>query len=458
MQRFLVLATILFLTPSAFANMRDSRTASLLANKIAFLSAHRALEFVDLYRDTVRPCIDRLENPNQQQRIDCSYEGIEAVNQAFIADMGPEVYAQRQMQERMRELRSAGHISTLAGIVPDLNYPSFGVAGDSLAVGSSAAEHIEAQTFKLWGEALMGYLGGYHPRRDSLVPLITGETVQPERVLRIYDSPGYRSGFFARSFENRASRFADCEECSYAYTVARNMGVPANNVFFAGQGGADIQELDNQLRRLALPLGHLPDTVLVSFTANSICGEHNADRTFDDRYEWYKRRMRSRLNEALSEVVAAPGGTKFYVVAAADVSNVLTNPKILNRPIYSYYPDGSFSRSSTCRDMRNGTHATTNGSGRDIVAGMCRYLMYTSPDDTERVEHIADLHAAVVKAHREVTEEFALGNQYPGVSFEFLDSILNVEFETEDVSPDCFHPSTSGHDKIADILLEEMGR
>ncbi|MEO0337318.1 MAG: SGNH/GDSL hydrolase family protein, partial [Pseudomonadota bacterium] len=265
-----------------------------------------------------------------------------------------------------------------------------------------------------------------------------------------------RSAFAARPFENRASEFADCEECSFAYTLARNLGVRANNIFVAGRGGRDIQDLDNQLRQVALPLGHLPETVLVSFTANSICGEQNADRTAEDRYEWYKKRMRSRLTEALGEVEASPRGTKFLVVAAADVGNLLTNENVLSRPIFSFYPDGSFSRSMTCRDMRTGQHATTNGSGRDVVAGMCKYLMYTRLDDTERIAHIESLHSAVVQAQREITQEFQEEGAFPNVSFQFLDSILDIDFAADDVSPDCFHPSTMGHDKIAKTLLEEI--
>ncbi len=443
MKWFLIGTVLLIIGEKGFAS--EARTASFIANKISYLSAHHAKNYVTLFREEVKSCLSRVKASSRKERISCSNEAIDAIRNVTESQ-----YSEQIMRNHMSQLRRDGHISRSFAI-PDRQQPTFGVLGDSLSVGALAAEHIEAQLFDLLSRGLLGYMTSYNPRRPNPTPLGGGAFEKSSRVLRIFDSPENRSAALSRPFEKNGSRFADCEECSFAYTVARNLGVPESNIFFAGQDGKQISHLDHQLIRLALPLGHLPDTVLITFTANSLCHPNNQERTPEERYQWYVERMTSSLHRGLSEVSPSPNGTEILIVAAADITNLLENESVLSKPIYSFYSNGSFSRSMTCRDMRTGEHGASN-----LLSNMCPFIYQTHPDDTDKIEHIRALHGAVVRAQRDVTHKFNSASQFPGIRFRFLDNILNVQYEGADVSSDCFHPSTNGHDKIAESVLEEI--
>jgi len=422
----------------------DSTSASLLANRISFLSAHGAKEYLPLYQKVFTDCIGDQKLSKIEKR-NCLDRAVKAVEEASAPR-----FATRILRDRISELRTSGHLSTYV-IYPDLNKQTLGVVGDSLAVGAMAAEHLNPHFFSLVGSAIFDFmLMNQNTTRQDESPLITDQTTS-SRVLRVFDTPESRKSGLSRYYENKGSRFLDCEECSFAYTYGRYLGLPSSNIIFAGQSGKRVDSLKDQLFRLALPIGHLPETVIISYTANDFCHSANALIAPEEKYREYYQTLTNILKGTLSKLKPAPTGTKLIVIAAADVGNLLRNEKILSKELRHYFPGGPNKDKVTCGDIRR-----QEVGGAKEIAGMCEYILGTRPGDVARIDHIVSLNQAVVRAQKEAVKYMKARHPIKGFSFYFSDSIRNIEFDADDISPDCFHPSSKGHDKIAESLMQSI--
>ena len=432
--------------PSFSAQAGDARRASLLANNISFLSAHTAKDYLESYQNALQDCLEGTGDDSESRRA-CVETAIDRVR-----ELAAPQFEGRIFREHIDHLRREGHISRYLQY-PDREKVTVGVAGDSMAVGAMAAQHLDTRAHSLVRKAIFNFLVmGQNTTRADLTPLI-GQigNLPARRVLRIFDTPLNSKTGLERYGENKGSKFTDCEECSFAYTIARNLGAPPSNVFFAGQSGKRVSSLDEQLDRLALPLGYLPDKVIVSYTGNDICHPNNQNVTAKEKYDEYYSKMKSIIEDKLKNLQASRSGTEFLIVAAADIDNLLTNPHILSKKIRHFWPAGPEKVYPTCADLR-----TQSLGGAAELAQMCPYILETDPNDQARIEHIKSLHRAVVKAQSDVVKALSASASLRNYSFSFTDAILDVNFRAEDISPDCFHPSTNGHDKIAEAILREL--
>lgn len=321
---------------------------------------------------------------------------------------------------RLDKLKRDLHV-TLA-IPPRADAPVIGIVGDSLAGGSSAA---------LRGGA------------DA--------AIAPQRI---FDTPASAEFGFRRAFTLAGAAGIDCEECSFGFHWARARGVPRENIFFAAQGGARVDAVAEQLARLALPLGRLPETILVSFTGNDICSLANLSAdgkslSAEGAGKWDEVRdtLARQLREGLARERAAQGGTRIVVLGAADVTELLTNPAILDHetPVAGRDEDG---RGKTCRDLRRGAFPLLNQ--------MCPLLLNTRPGDETRLGLIRALHAAVVDGQRAAVELVRAELAPRGFTLEFRDAFRGVRFGAGDVSDDCFHPSGGGHRRLTELLERNL--
>lgn len=443
-QKFLLTlaVTLLFLAPpSLYAS--DESLASLISERVEYLSAFEARSYVGVYKTEFAKCLSTQKEKTQQkvsrtERRQCVDLAMQHIRNLTIPNP---TYQQRIINRNIYALRANGNIPNYI-IYPVAGQPTLGIVGDSMAVGSMAAENLEPHMGKLLKDAAWDYglLGQNSSPADRVSP-----------VLRIFDTPDQQKPPLKRFAENRASNLIDCEECSFGYQIGQAMGIPPSNIFFGAQGGAGISALETQLYRIALPLGHFPNKILISFTGGDICSMSNASISPEEKYTEYLEKMRGALINAL-QVIPVEESTEILIVAAADVANLVQNKDILAHEVNFYWPFGPQKSKVTCEDIRNQTV-----QGAERLAKMCQYVLGTNTNDTQRLEHIRRLHQAVVAAQSETAESLNMMFAEKNIRFRFLDSLLALRFAGEDVSPDCFHPGSKGHKRMADSLIQELG-
>ena len=219
-------------------------------------------------------------------------------------------------------------------------------------------------------------------------------------VTKVFDTPQKLKSGLDRWFNNTASTYLECEECAFSYRLAIENQIPPRNIIVSAKGGEKIKSLSGQLKKVSLPLGHLPEYVLVSFTGGDICSMSMENTTASEKYTQYYQEMKKQLEESIKKIKPSHKGTHIIIIAAADVNNLVGNEDILSKSV-NYFPKGDAGEKVTCEDIRLGKPTFS-----DELNGMCPYLLNTSPFDEERVNHIGNLHGAVVDAQRDVVRHF----------------------------------------------------
>ena len=454
-----ILALLLITQTSEAQNI--GKMAHFLSIRIPFMSPRVAHEYVGKYRSHLMACIgkDKWEDKKMQT---CQDEAVKVISQLFKEN---EDYLLHRLNQYARD----GHIS-FTGTPPDPKHPTVGIIGDSLAAGTLAAGNVHADDFKLAYTAFDVFALLSNPSVSSndavdrftgnshLVPVMNRKLrtrkTSNSFVIKVFDTPQQKklSSYAERMFFS----YVDCEECSFAYHLAIEQRIPSHNIIVSAKGNDQkVRTLYGQIEKVALPFGHLPEYVFISFTGNDICSMEMENTSQSKKYSQYYQDMVRQLQKAVQEIKPSPKGTHVIVVAAADVTNLVVNKELLdkyvaNSSIKSVF-GGGVNKKTTCRDIRLGKAHLS-----EVIHGMCRYILSASPFDKERIGHIGALHQAVVSAQRDAVRKLQQ-NQPDGFNFYFIDDILDTEFQPEDISPDCFHPSVQGHKRIASELSEEVG-
>lgn len=424
-----VLTSILTVLVFTFLPAQEERSprqmknsAILLANRIPLLPQHEAYNYLDIFYEHLDQCLVDSPLLGPVQSSTC----VRAAT-AQVAAALEEADPNRFVRIRLNDMNRAGVAMDIPAF-PDVNKPTMGVVGDSLIVGSMSADNLEPNILRLI------YTGVTKSSSDASIP--DQEMDANDRVIRLLGPNASSLG----------AQYIDCEECSFAYDLGLSLDVPPANMFFVAQQGARIDTLLTQLKLLTQPLGHLPDYLVISYTANDFCSGDNVKIDAQRKYRDYSKKMKEDLLRAARQLQPSPRGTEIIFVGGADVMNVFRNEKILDKEIsYLYFTD--YPRKVTCRDMRQ-----QSLNGAKLLNNICPYVMETRLDDEERIAHIDALHSAVINAQRD-SIEFIRSKNFPNLRYQFIDQILDIDFDGEDISSDCFHPTWKGHKKIADKML-----
>jgi hypothetical protein len=436
---------ILVVPWTANAELSFEQKANLLAERIDYLSQFAAQKYIPLFDQQVSDCMTPMPRTPDHAGV-CIDHAVAAVETAARVGEHDTYVAQR-----LARLRDAGYLTPYR--VPTAG-PTFGILGDSLAAGAVADLKLEANLITLILRAVFDI-----PRVVNSSMAKSGQLLQSKEfaalkkrplmpLTRIFDTPQDHKTGWKRWGENQGSAYVDCPQCSFAYLLARDLGIAPQNIFLSAQDGTRVSSIHKQMQRLELPLQHLPDYIVISFTANDFCGEENAQVSGAQKYQEYVQEMVKQLTDSLKDFKPAPSGTHILVVASADVVNLLTNKDVLDKVISYWVPFEKLPYQVTCRDLRKETVPWT-----EKLAQMCPLILKTDPDDASGVAKVAELHDAVVRAQRDAatqTQQWIdanhLGAQF---SIAFTDQILATKFTKDDVANECFHPSIRGHEKIA---------
>lgn len=345
-----------------------------------------------------------------------------------------------------------GPFGTNANKIKDTN-KWIAVVGDSVTTGAVTGEGISATIPSL--KTMFGDF--FSSQRFSLTKSVADA---PTRVFysssEFQRAPWYKKIFI--NFGAKASLRLDSPENSFGYKLGRSWGVHASDIVIVGQDGAKVSDIPWQLSRILemrpadkkLP-AELPPLVLISFTANDLCDVEVLEKPLEVLKIEFTQELSKAWHNAHNVLRGNSRGTDFIVLAPLDVTALITNGEIQAKSII-YEGRGSIS----CSDVHMGPASQTLG-GRimDRTLGlMCPSVTQTTHLEFEKIKRLKDLQLAMIDVWKKQIN--LLNAQYNSkkMNWSLVEEVRSLNFTGDDIAPDCFHPSSSGHEKIAAEVLK----
>jgi hypothetical protein len=325
------------------------------------------------------------------------------------------------------------------------------IVGDSSVTGAASHADWQATWPSLLGHVRLLFQKGL---RRSWPELPAGEG-RATRVL--YSGKELRelrrqTSLLATHLEGKGSLLIDTEEYGFGFPVGRKLGVRSDRIVVVGQDGVKIKTLARQFERIfETGAPWLPPLVLVSYVANDFCDPRVIARPPEEFGASYLEELRKNL-ASIATLKPHPHGTRIVILAPLDLANILSNENVLAQKVR--FADGEVS----CRDLRTARNERARGFAsshlKQILVNECHTLFDPNGNRPlqERFERIAAFQAAQSKALQEAINEFQ-AHAPEGLKVQYAPSVRRIEFATGDLAADCFHPSRSGHEKIARQLL-----
>lgn len=335
--------------------------------------------------------------------------------------------------------------------------PWVGLIGDSGITGAATSLELQPNFWSL-GSLIASFLGesrrtvqiadparvpdrqrdfGIHDE-GRLSPLVRVVYSQEEFARAVADGRRYE-----KNLEAKGSLRLDIPEYSFGYLYARRLGVPAERIVLAAQDGRRVGSILEQMKRLNEVSATLPSLILVSFTANDLCGDE-LKGSLEDFRAGFRAEVTKQLRGMLAGFRPHPAlGTRVMIVAPLDVAQILTNPELLAQRV-----DFQGRGPVACGDIRE-NRAVADALGQkmqETLVSMCRAIVPTSRHDTAALRKIQDFQAAQIEVWRAALAELPPA---AGWSFELREESRRPRFTTGDLANDCFHPGPAAHAKIA---------
>lgn len=231
------------------------------------------------------------------------------------------------------------------------------------------------------------------PNFSSLKAQLLGP-LKPSTALtpvRIFYSQSEADDFFVlgKTWLDLQSSIAvrlDRTDNSFGALVAWKRLVDSKNVLLVGQDSAVVSSIPKQFKRLyELGATHLPQNILISFTANDFCMEKIYSQSPEKVKADFAAKLARAWRDSIPFLKAHPDGTRITVLAPFDVVNVLNNPSVLSRNVKL---EGM--GEVTCGQLRR-QEISPNARAwlfHRMVQRMCPSVTTTRPDDKTRINHI----------------------------------------------------------------------
>ncbi len=367
--------------------------------------------------------------------------------------------------------------------------PIIGVLGDSFALGAGAHPALSLDYAKLW-KVVTAETSMHAPADERLNRFgISGDPERPQVLWPgIREYYGDTDWFYANLTSAFTQTFLNTPQYGWSYLVGRRLQAEPGRILIAADNGAKIRNLTRQVDRL-LDAGknQLPAMIFVLFSSNDLCAPHmNAITTSEE----FGESLRRGLEYMARNGKAHPEGTRVYVPAFLNMSQLISSDSILSHSVIAY------GEKSTCRDLRKNNFQSPSPPHVETLPPEALYLSAILPPNyvskcptlfghrylaqgqvsllshfnikkkNQELVHLTSDYisqiATRIRNYRQQTEKVVqnanawIVKQYPKakLSFHYLPQTAEVNFEGDDMAPDCFHFSLNGQAKIADAILK----
>lgn len=255
---------------------------------------------------------------------------------------------------------------------------------------------------------------------------------------------------YEKNLEAKGSLRLDIPEYSFGYLLARGLGIPAERIVLTAQDGRRVGAILEQAERLKEVSSSMPSLLIISFTANDLCGDE-----LKGSLEAFRAQFRGEVQKQLHGLIAGSRphpklGTRVVILAPLDVPQILTNENLLSQEV-NFQGRGPMA----CGEIRENRAAASSLGAKmqETLVSMCRSIVPTSRHDTASIQKIQAFQREQIEVWREVVAQLP---QTPGWSFEVRDENRKPLFVKGDLANDCFHPGPGAHSKIARELLRVL--
>lgn len=293
---------------------------------------------------------------------------------------------------------------------------------------------------------------------ESLAGAVLREDFQPRRNRVFYSTYDYDQSFWWRRYYlkwvARAGAQMDAPDSAFGFRLGHFLGLSPDDMLLVGQDGQKIEALPEQFRRLGEVSKHLPPLVLISFTANDFCHPDFLKLSETQTHEHFETQL-SRAWEASRDFLKPhPQGTRILVLAPFEILNLLNNPDVLSTQIKL---EGR--ERATCENLLQApgkfsvkswfVHRTLNAVCPTVTRVRQNRGLAAADEGLKKLEKIQEVLNKAWEAQIQTLQRSVVA---PDLRFEYIKSTREIAFTKGDVASDCFHPSATGHEKIARAL------
>lgn len=341
--------------------------------------------------------------------------------------------------------------------------PWVGLIGDSGITGAATSLDLQPNFWSL-GSLIASFLG--ESRRTvqiadpARVPGLSGFGISDQGRLSplvrvVYSQDEFAEAIkdgrrYEKNLEAKGSLRLDIPEYSFGYLTARGLGIPAERIVLAAQDGRRVGAILEQMKRLREVFETMPSLILVSFSANDLCGNELAGSL-----EAFRAQFRAEVQKQLHGMVQGfkphPRlGTRVVILTPLDVPQILTNENLLSQEV-DFQGRGPIQ----CGEIRENRAASSQMGAKmqETLVSMCKSIVPTSRHNAAHIQKIQAFQAQQIEVWREVVAQLPRAE---GWSFEVRDESRRAQFARGDLANDCFHPGPSAHAKIARELLQVL--
>jgi len=332
------------------------------------------------------------------------------------------------------------------------------VFGDSIASGAATHPVMEFDGDVLW-EILNGQKD-VSPRKTDLPFLADFELDTPQIVLptssEVMNHPLVASSEIL--MQSLGSLFLNTEEYSWAYQVAKKLGVPGKKIFFASTNGARSANFSVQVQRfLSLSGGKLPKFIFVMFTGNDLCSPYGDGVT---SAELFHSNMEAGI-KMLSDGIQHPEGTRLVLAGILPITQLYQSASIMDKKVKAHGKEVS------CRELRETSFMRPESTpAKNLIPAkfsqvfppnpslMCPNLFAPEKLMKDQISEVA----TTASLYRDQLETMVKGfsSKTKGFTIDYIRDLSKLTLDASDIATDCFHLSILGHQKIASKVLATM--
>lgn len=357
--------------------------------------------------------------------------------------------------------------------------------GDSITLGAAAHPGLALDPDFLT-KLMRGEVSLQSEMDSRFEKYFKGEVQAPKLLwpsLRDYWNSGER--VFNSLFEAFTRTYFTSPEYSWSYLVGRALNYAPENILIAAEYGAKVERLSRQFDRIfAHEDSRNLSQIFIFFTGNDLCSN---SMNLITSSETFGENLYQGLSYFLRNAEIREEGVHIYLPHFLPITQLLDKESILSHNVGS-------SEALTCRDFRKNGYASRKEASslesmylniflppnfaekcptlfdyESLAAGQVSF--FASFDATKKEKEISNLRnqyrstvATLLRNYRvqvdRVVEKMRHWVQARGleskVHFHILSKTADLDFEGEDLAPDCFHLNQNGQMKIADAILGDL--
>ncbi len=384
-------------------------------------------------------------------------------------------YSRTMSKPLMKLLRPTMLLASL--FVPQSTYGFDGMAvlGDSLSTGAGTHPSLEFDSKILWnifnGTSSMAVTESMIPPefREATSGLAAPQRVGPSSR----ENDGGSGWIWHNVIQTLSARTLDTHLLSYSYLLGRKLGLPANEIYLAGENGSTSQHAWLHAARVVeLKNKELPSRIVIFYTGNDLCTQR-----IDDIIEGqaYGQEILKGMKYLALNGNADANGTRIFIPGFLPVTSFLHEPSILAHKIRLHGEE------VTCQEARTRMFGAKPPLKNEPVAPvpdvepefalfsavmppnpvlLCPTFFGLGREDSAHQSLLANRIRSFREEQRKAVEQFNewRGLKFPGrnISAVYIDETESIKFDGQDVAGDCFHLSAMGHAKIAQAMLTKM--